>query len=150
MEILKTYDATALHSAGFMDARVLVRAPNEARWLGQRGRLVRAATMRSACSCVARQAPAALNAAPLAAPIEWLPMPHCPSAVPAPSCQGDTGVALLTSGKGELFAVNITNPEQVTMAHYVHDQTVSLAGGTQPQCGARGSMVHTAAHDVLD
>lgn len=62
----------------------------------------------------------------------------------APSCQGDTGVALLTSGKGELFAVNITNPEQVTMAHYVHDQTVSLAGGTQPQCGARGSMVHTA------
>lgn len=78
MEILKTYDATALHSAGFMDARVLVRAPNEARWLGQRGRLVSAATMRSACSCVARQAPAALNAAPLAALIEWLPMPHCP------------------------------------------------------------------------
>lgn len=34
-------------------------------------------------------------------------------------------MALLTSGKGVLFAVNITNPEQVSMAHYVHDQTVS-------------------------
>lgn len=34
-------------------------------------------------------------------------------------------MALLTSGKGVLFAVNITNPEQVSMAHYLHDQTVS-------------------------
>lgn len=26
---------------------------------------------------------------------------------------GDTGVALMTSGKGNLYAVNLTNPDQV-------------------------------------
>lgn len=117
MEILKTYDATALHSAGFMDARVLVSAaPLPWFWC---------------CLCLGTVGPCPpwrawaceLEFARLSRPLAsiLLPADHC-RVMPA---QGDTGVAIMTSGRGELFAVNLTNPDQVSMAHYVHNDTAS-------------------------